>query len=122
MKIPTQDTGKYLLWIVTFLGIILYIHFMMYFPLDPRKITLLLMTKIAFTAIACNLGPLCITFAWAKKYKKITTLLFVPSILFTPLIAGVYFIPAFLIVMVLNVYLFIKFNPWKKYEMGPICA
>ncbi len=58
----------------------------------------------------------------AKKYKKIATLCYIPSVIITPIVIGMYFIPAFLIVLILNVYIFIKFNPWKKDEMGSHCT
>jgi hypothetical protein len=56
----------------------------------------------------------------AKKYKRISSFIYIPSVTITPLVAGIYFIPAFLIVIIINAYFFIKFNPWKKNEMESI--
>lgn len=98
----------------------LYIHCMIYFPLDPYRHNMMLILKIISTAVVCNAGLFLITLDIAKKYKKTLTLFFIPSITITPVIVGLYFIPAFFIVMIMNTYFFIKLNPWKKDEMEPI--
>ncbi len=111
---------KYLLWILSVALTSLYIHCMIYFPLDPFNLNPILLVKIFFIAIICNLGLAFVTFDISKIYKKIATILFVPSLTITPVIVGLYFIPAFFIMLFANIYFFIKLNPWKKDEMGPI--
>lgn len=113
---------KYILWIIAFALIGIYMHFMTYFPLDPFKMTLILFAKMLFIAILCNLGLILLTLNIAKKYKKTSTFLIIPSITITPLITGFYFIPAFFVMLAVNSYFFIKLNPWKKDELEPICA
>jgi hypothetical protein len=93
---------------------------MIYFPLDPFKLNPILLVKKFFIAIICNLGLAFVTFDISKIYKKIATILFVPSLTITPVIVGLYFIPAFFIMLFANIYFFIKLNPWRKDEMGPI--
>ena len=111
---------KYLLWILSVALASLYIHCMIYFPLDPFKLKPILLVKIFLIAIICNLGLAFVTFDISKIYKKIATILFVPSLTITPVIVGLYFIPAFFIMLFANIYFFIKLNPWRKDEMGPI--
>ena len=101
---------NYILWILSVALASLYIHCMIFFPLDPFNLNPILLVKIFFIAIICNLGLAFVTFDIAKSYKKIATLLFIPSLTITPVIVGLYFIPAFLI----------KLNPWRKDEMGLI--
>lgn len=113
---------KYFMFLLAFFGVVIYTHFMMYFPLDPIRFTLIFSAKIFIIAIMCNIGLVLIPMDIAKKFKKTATLLFFPSFIITPLIAGIYFIPAFFVVLVLNIYLFTKFNPWKKNEIGPVFA
>ena len=109
---------KYLLWILSVALASLYIHCMIYFPLDPFRLSPTLLVKIFFIAIICNLGLAFVTFDIAKIYKKIATLLFIPSLTITPAIVGLYFIPGFLIMLFANIFFFIKLNPWRKDEMG----
>ena len=109
---------KYLLWILSVVLASLYIHCMIYFPLDPFKLSPILIVKIFFIAIICNLGLAFVTFDIAKSYKKIATLLFIPSLTITPVIVGLYFIPGFLIMLFANIFFYIKLNPWRKDEMG----
>lgn len=109
---------KYILWILSAGLASLYVHCMIYFPLDPFKLSPILLVKIFFIAIISNLGLALITLDIAKIYKKITTLFFVPSLTITPVIVGIYFIPAFFIMLFANIYIFIKLNPWRKDEMG----
>ena len=97
----------------------LYIHCMIYFPMDPFRFNPILITKIFFIAIFCNLGLVLITLDIAKIYKRLSTLLFIPSVTITPVIAGLYFIPAFFVMLIINAYFFIRLNPWKKDEMEP---
>lgn len=113
---------KYILWIAASTLVGIYVHFMIYFPLDPFKLTLILFAKMLFIATICNLGLALLTLNISKKYKKTSTFLFIPSIIITPLIAGFYFIPAFFIMLAINLYFFIKLNPWKKDEMEPSCS
>jgi hypothetical protein len=113
---------KYVLWAMIPFLVALYIHFSIYFPLDPFKLTPILIAKIFFIAIFSNAGLALITLNISKTYKGISTLLFIPSVTITPLIVGFYFIPAFFIMLILNMYFFIKLNPWKRNEMEPICT
>lgn len=107
---------KYILWVMAFCLIGIYVHFMIYFPLDPFKLTITLFTKMLFISTICNLGLVLLTLKISKKYKKAATLLFIPSVTITPVITGFYFIPAFFVMLVTNSYFFIKLNPWKKME------
>lgn len=122
MKIFKKIRLKHILWIMAPSLVSLYIHCMIYFPLDPYKLKAMLLLKIIFVAIICNVGLLLITLDIAKKYKKISTLFFIPSVTITPVIAGLYFIPAFFLILVVDTYFFIKLNPWKKDEMESICS
>ena len=99
----------------------MYIHCSLYFPLDPFKLTPIMLLKILFKTIIYNIGIVLISLEFAKTYKKISTLSYIPSVTITPVIAGLYFIPAFFIVLIVNIYFFIKFNPWKKNERRFIC-
>ena len=94
----------------------MYFHFMIHVPFDPFKLTMILLGKMIIFTTACNIGLILLSFSFAKKYKKISTLLFIPSITVTPLIAGLYFIPAFFVILIVNLYFFVKLNPWKKNE------
>lgn len=109
---------KYILWILSAGLVSLYVHCMIYFPLDPFRLSPILLVKIFFIAIISNLGLALLSLDIAKTYKKIATLLFVPSLTITPVIVGLYFIPAFFIMLLANIYFFIKLNPWRKNEMG----
>ena len=100
----------------------MYIHFMIYVTFDPFKFTMITFAKIIFVATVYNIGFILISFGSAKKYKKITTLLFIPSVTITPFIAGLYFIPAFFIILIVNLYVFVKLNPWKKNEKESNCT
>ena len=111
---------NYILWILSVALASLYVHCMIYFPLDPFKLSPILLVKIFFIAIISNFGLVLITLDIAKIYKKIATILFVPSLTITPVIVGLYFIPAFFIMLFANIYFFIKLNPWRKDEMGTI--
>jgi hypothetical protein len=122
MKTLKKNRLKHILWIMAPSLVSLYIHCMIYFPLDPYKLKTMLLFKILFVAIICNVGLILITLDIAKKYKKISTLFFIPSVTITPVIAGLYFIPAFFLILVVNAYFFIKLNPWGKNEMGSICT
>jgi glucose-6-phosphate-specific signal transduction histidine kinase len=122
MKILKKIRLRHVLWGIAFVLVNLYIHCMLYFPLDPYKLTAILLLKIFIVAIVCNIGLLLITLDVAKKYKKTSTLFFIPSITITPVMVGLYFIPAFFIVLFMNTYFFIKLNPWKKDEVGSICS
>lgn len=122
MKTLKQIRLKHILWIMAPGLASFYVHCMIYFPLDPFKLTPILITKIFFIAIICNLGLALITLNIAKTYKKTSILFFIPSVTITPVIVGLYFIPAFFVMLVANTYFFIKLNPWKKNEMGPTCA
>ncbi|MFN8369575.1 MAG: hypothetical protein U0T83_02995 [Bacteriovoracaceae bacterium] len=107
---------KFVVRLMAIGGIVLYCHNMLYFPIDPVKVTPILILKISIVAILGNIGLIFISLNIARKYKLVTTLAFLPSVLITPIIAGLYFIPAFIIVLILNICLFIKLNPWKKDE------
>jgi hypothetical protein len=111
--------SKYSMLLLAFFWIGIYIHFMMYFPLDPIRFTLMFFAKVFIIAIVCNFGLVFISMNIARKFKKTAALLFFPSFIITPLIAGIYFIPAFFAILVFNIYLFTKFNPWKKMKLDP---
>jgi hypothetical protein len=111
---------KFTLWALAFIYISLYIHLLIFFRMDPLMPTIIIILKIIFVAITCNLGLILISMPIAKKYKRISSFIYIPSVTITPLVAGIYFIPAFLIVIIINAYFFIKFNPWKKNEMESI--
>ncbi len=102
MKILKKIRLKHILRMMAPSLAILYVHCMIHFPLDPFKLTPILLAKIFFIAIVCNLGLAIITLNVAKTYKKISTLFFIPSITTTPVIVGLYFIPAYLIIFVVK--------------------
>ena len=52
---------KYVLWAMIPFLVALYIHFSIYFPLDPFKLTPILIAKIFFIAIFSNAGLALIT-------------------------------------------------------------
>jgi len=111
---------KFALWALGLIYMSLYIHLLIFFRMDPLRPTIIIILKIIFIAITCNLGFILISMPIAKKYKRISTMVYIPSVTITPLVAGIYFIPAFLIVIIMNAYFFIKFNPWIKNEMESI--
>lgn len=122
MNALKQIRFKYIPCVMALGLVCLYVHCMIYFPLDPFKLTPFLLAKIFFIAIVCNVGLAFISLDIAKTYKKLSTLFFIPAVTITPIIAGLYFIPAFFVVIIMNVYFYIRLNPWEKNEMGPICA
>ncbi len=100
----------------------LYIHFFITAPLDQVVLNVRFIVKILLIAVTCNIGIIFLALKCAKKFKVIATVAFLPSMFFTPLIVGLYFIPGFFIIIGVNIYIFIKFNPWKKYENKTVVA
>lgn len=108
--------------ILSIFSIGLYLHFFINAPLDPVRLTFRFIIKILTIAIVCNAGIAILTLNIVKKFKIMSTLAYLPSIIITPLIVAFYFLPGFFISIGLNIYLFVKFNPWKKYENKTVVA
>ena len=103
-------------WSIFFLLICLYLHFLIKWPLDPFLMTFRLWMKFLLIALSCNFGVVFLFSGMAVKFKKLAILFYLPSFIVTPVVMGLYFIPGFFVIIVLNIFLLIKFNPWKRDE------
>ena len=72
--------------------------------------------EFSFYGMVGNFGLLFITTKKAKKHRLLATICYIPSILITPIIVGVYFLgyAGILTTFLASIFVYYYFNPWRN--------
>ena len=72
--------------------------------------------EFLFYGVVGNFGLLFITTKKAKKHRLLATISYIPSILITPIVMGLFLLGylGMIIFFLSSVFIYYKFNPWRQ--------